>query len=672
MALDIISTILKNSNYKLTQFDSDKIKALEKRIIEKNTKYFVTCLIRKKEIRLTPEEIVRQLYLDKLITEYGYDQEQFDVQSEVTMGSSGKRADIVIYEKERPSQAYIIVELKSPANPTAKEGKKQLESYCKFSGASIGVWTDGHEAEYYFKQENPKTKTTYLEKLSYLPRADQTLSEVLNVRYTIKQLMQNDKLKDRTLKDIILEFEDIVLANSGVDSFEEIFKLLFTKLYDEFSSGADADNIEALIQNDINLDDIKDKKFRQLEFRNTGTETEAFKRISDLFASAQNEWNGIFEPGTKFKLSHNHLKTCVSYLQDIKLFNSNLEVVDDAFEYLVNKEQKGEKGQYFTPRYVIDMCVRMLNPKENETMIDTAAGSCGFPMHTTMYVWGKINPNKPNLFTNSSRSKKETDYVKNKIFAIDFDERSVRIGRTLNIIAGDGHSNVLKLNTLDYTRWEESTRDRAWLGIYNEGYTRLEELRQKEGSNKTFRFDLLMANPPFAGDITDDVIISTHDIAKKPDGKKVSKIGRDILFIERNLEFLKPGGRMAIVLPQGRFNNSSDKNIRNFIAEHCRILAVVGLHGNVFKPHTGTKTSVLFVQKWDAKLCPKKDDYPIFFATMQEPSKDTSGDKIYEPFNDKHGHPIVKHDLFNHDGLTKDGIAEAFIEFAKKENLSFF
>lgn len=135
---------------------------------------------------------------------------------------------------------------------------------------------------------------------------------------------------------------------------------------------------------------------------------------------------------------------------------------------------------------------------------------------------------------------------------------------------------------------------------------------------------------------------------------------------------------MAIVLPQGRFNNSSDKNIREYLAAHCRILAVVGLHGNVFKPHTSTKTSVLFVQKWHEKLCPQLDDYPIFFATMQEPSKDNSGDKIYvaqadgEPLLDAHEHLIVKHDLFNHEGLTQDGIAEAFIEFAKKEKFSFF
>ena len=118
-----------------------------------------------------------------------------------------------------------------------------------------------------------------------------------------------------------------------------------------------------------------------------------------------------------------------------------------------------------------------------------------------------------------------------------------------------------------------------------------------------------MANPPFAGDIKESRIISRYDLGKKPNGKWQNKLGRDILFIERNLDFLKPGGRMAIVLPQGRFNNSSDKQIRDHIAEKCRILAVVGLYGNTFKPHTGTKTSVLFVQKWNddpklGALCP--------------------------------------------------------------------
>lgn len=106
-----------------------------------------------------------------------------------------------------------------------------------------------------------------------------------------------------------------------------------------------------------------------------------------------------------------------------------------------------------------------------------------------------------------------------------------------------------------------------------------------------------MANPPFAGDIKESRILHQYELGFKTNGKAQTKVGRDILFIERNLDFIKPGGRMAIVLPQGRFNNTSDQRIRKFIAQHGRILAVVGLHGNSFKPHTGTKTSVLFVQK---------------------------------------------------------------------------
>lgn len=676
--------ILKGSDYSLDLFNDIDIKELEDSIIERVNKKetkdaYVKCIIRDNEIKLTPEEIVRQLYTKKLINEYGYKKEQISFEVVVKMGrSENKRADIIIYEDKTKLKPFIVVEVKQPKE---QSGKEQLSGYCKTLGASIAVLCNGYDIEeFYLNKENPKNKTYHLEKLSYLPKSTQTLTDVLNVPYTLKNLILNDELQTKTLKKIILGFEDVVLANAGVDSFEEIFKFIFTKLYDEFLSRDDADAISTLINHTkIDIKDIDDTNFRQLEFRNTGTETEVSKRIASLFEKAKKEWSGIFEESENIKLMPSDIKICVSYLQDVKLFNSNLEVVDDAFEYLVNKQQKGDKGQYFTPRYVIDMCVKMLNPKESETMIDTAAGSCGFPMHTIFHVWKQLNPNSSNLFTTKTRSQRELNYVKEKVFAIDFDIKSVRVGRTLNLIAGDGHTNVLHLNTLDYNSWNQTTQDKAWLKSYNEGFNRLEELAVEKDDYSHFNFDILMANPPFAGDISKDTILSCYpNTSSKPNGKLQSKVGRDILFIERNLNCIKPGGRMAIVLPQGRFNNSSDKHIRDFLAEHCRILAVVGLHGNTFKPHTGTKTSVIFVQKWDEKLCPKKDDYNIFFATQQEPAKDNSGDKIYVKEDDgtlqrdAHGHIFVKHDLYNHEGLTQDGIAEAFIEFAKKEKLSFF
>ncbi|MFR5047727.1 MAG: N-6 DNA methylase [Faecalispora sporosphaeroides] len=379
-------------------------------------------------------------------------------------------------------------------------------------------------------------------------------------------------------------------------------------------------------------------KTAYLRFRNNGcTDYELKQKISELFEDAKRRWDGVFSLDSKIMLSPSHLSVCVASLQNVKLFNSNLDVVDDAFEYLMSKSSKGEKGQYFTPRYVIDMCVKMMNPKESEYVIDTAAGSAGFTVHSIFHVWREIRRRKGlpagDNFTAEERSNDEINYVQTKVFAIDFDEKAVRVARTLNLIAGDGQTNVLHLNTLDYSRWDEVTKQEIWNDTYNQGFKKLKALRPHGAKDfKEFSFDLLMANPPFAGDIKENQIISRYELGKNAAGKWQTKVGRDILFIERNLNFLKPGGRMAIVLPQGRFNNSSDKIIRDFIAERCRILAVVGLHGNTFKPHTGTKTSVLFVQKWDDELCPKVDDYNIFFATMQEPGKDNSGVKLLKKF----------------------------------------
>lgn len=657
-----LNDIFKNTSYDDTLFSEEAIAAVESAVFMKPVKGvetpYIKCLVREKEIKLTPEEAVRQLYMYKLIHEYGYSTNRIQLETPIHFGREVKRADITIMDKDRPTVPYIIVELKKPK---LTNGKEQLKSYCNATGAPIGVWTNGEQVSCYNRKD-----PNFFEMISDIPKATQKLSDILSERYTYDDLRTRDKIskEKRSLRNLIKEMEDEVLASAGVDSFEEIFKLIFGKLYDELICAND--------------------KTAYLQFRNSGdTDFELKEKIQGLFDDAKKKWEGVFPEESKILLSPSHLAVCVSTLQDIKLFNNNLDVVDDAFEYLMSKAQKGEKGQYFTPRYVIDMCVKMMNPTINDKIIDTACGSSGFTVHSIFKVWKEIRLSKGlepgEDFTASERTTDERDFVRDNVFAIDFDEKTVRVARTLNLIAGDGQTNVLHLNTLDYSRWSEVTKQEDWNDTYNEGFKKLKKLQSK-GSNdfSKFNFDLVMANPPFAGDIKEQTILSHYELAKNEKGKWQKKVGRDILFIERNLNFLKPGGRMAVILPQGRFNNASDKYIRDFIAERCRILAVVGLHGNVFKPHTGTKTSVLFVQKWDDKLCPKKEDYPIFFATMQKPSKDNSGNKIYvkdehgEIKLDSHSHFIVNHDLYNHDNMTQDGIAEAFIEFAKKEGLSFF
>ncbi len=679
----IINELLSNSKSQLSLdvFSAKNKAAVEAALTEKNGKYYLKCRVRGKEVIAKPEEIIRQLWLHRLEHDFKYPVSRLSVEYPITFGrDSSKRADIVVFDFDRPTVPYTIVEVKQP---TEKGGKDQLKSYCHATGAPLALWSDGLR-EVVWHRKNPN----YFVIIPELPTAQQTIEDIAGQPWTIETLVEKEKqrehegLKARSLRQLIEDLEDEVLANAGVDVFEEVFKLIFTKLYDELACHRK----------------WKGQKF--LRFRNNNTAAQLKTAIQALFDEAKEKWAGVFPTDDKIKLTPDHLQVCIGSLEEWKLFNSNLDVVDDAFEYLVNKSSKGEKGQYFTPRWVIDMCVKMLNPQEEETLVDTACGSAGFPVHSIFHVWKAIledeGLSQSHLFTMDEKPARCTEYAREKVFAIDFDEKSVRVARCLNLIAGDGETNVLHLNALDWKRWEDVTGDEdgknagdvVWRETYAAGWKKFKKLRTEKKQNRTFQFDVLMANPPFAGDIKQTDMLAPYDLAHKVNkdgslGRLESAVGRDLLFIERNLDFLKPGGRMAVVLPQGRFNNSSDQRVREFIAERCRILAVVGLHPNSFKPHTGTKTSVLFVQKWnnDPKagvLCKKVDDYNIFFATQRKESKDTSGEKIIarasdgKLLRDAHGHWVIQHDLFSHDGLTDEGIAEAFGEFGKKEKLSFF
>ncbi len=622
-----VDDILRGSAHTLAVFKSGAVDALE--IYLKRGKPYLHCFVTGQERPAKPEEIIRQLYAKMLMEVYGYPAERIFLEKPVQFGSAvhEKAADIFVCDKDDPNTAFIIVECKKPKRA---DGLEQLKSYCHAEGAPIGVWTNGGETIILHRRD-----PNFFQNLPEIPKATQTLSEVLAERWTLADLVEHNILvrEQTTLKKIILDMENLVLANAGVDAFEEVFKLIYAKLFDE-ANAAQGDG----------------KKSRFLLFRVGGaTPHELKEKMSGLFEDAKRKWPGVFVEGDHIDLSPEHLVTCVSALENVKLFNSNLQVIDEAFEYLSVEVGKGKKGQYFTPRHDIDMCVLMLNPNLEEYLIDTAGGSCGFTVHSIFHVWG-------NEFTAQGPSKWQAEYAAEKVFAIDFDPRSIKIAKALNLIAGDGRTNVYRANTLDPRNWSDDIK----VGL-RDRLARLsdrERARWNQENYRYFDFDVLMTNPPFAGDIKDSRILHQFDLAKKAKGKWQSKVGRDILFIERNLEFLRPGGRMAIVLPQGRLNNTGDKDIRDFIAERARILSVVGLHGNTFKPHTGTKTSIVFVQKWNedrkaGPLCPRLDDYPIFFAVSQNGGKDNSGEYVFladdkgRRLYDLHGHPMVDHDLFN-------------------------
>jgi len=636
---EIIDKVFKDSEtaYSLKEFRDFDIENILKITEEEKDRFYIKDLKSGKNRFVfdeskqngKPEEIIRQLWLYKLNKFYGYPFDIIDTEKSVHFGSKEfARADIVVYKNDKITP-YIIIEVKKP---NFEKGIDQLKSYLNAEGCEIGVWSNGEIKTILYRNYPNNFEDT----LSEIPSANKTIDDLLSEKKTLADL---DPKTD--LKEIIKIIEELVLANAGVDVFTEVFKLIYAKLFDE---------IEAQKRED-----------REILFRKYKDPNKTFSAINNLFRLAVQKWPGTFFEQDNIRLSPEHLAIVIGEMEKTKLFGSDLMVIDEAFEYLIPEVAKGKKGQYFTPRHAIVMAVKMLNPKKDEYIIDPACGSGGFLIACMNYV-------KEN-YLKSEEEKQE--YAREYLYGIDFADETAKVSRALMLIAGDGRSHLFKLNSLDSREWQGEDTDK--LHARHQLLQRLEKFKdyaQEEENKKNFRhfgFDVLITNPPFAGEIKDQGLLRQYEFGRKK-GKLVNKIERHILFIERVLDMVKPDGRIAIVLPQGVLNNTNMEYVREYLFDKARILAVVGLRGNTFKPHTGTKTSVLFLQRWedDNKI---QKDYPIFMAVSKKAGKDNSGDYVYKKdangnyAHDSRGRKVLDHDL--------DKIAEAFIEFAKKEKFSF-
>jgi type I restriction enzyme M protein len=236
--------------------------------------------------------------------------------------------------------------------------------------------------------------------------------------------------------------------------------------------------------------------------------------------------------------------------------------------------------------------------------MDAACGSGGFLLHAMDWCYPATD--------SKARELRNFKYASKYLWGIDFETSAARTSRALMLIAGDGHTNIFgpDVDSLDPKTWYETASGQTLMLELRKAKLTANKIPENEALKDDelawdyfdeLRFDVILANPPFAGEKTDRKMLARYELAKpalKRAQDKTPKEERDVLFIERILKMLKPGGRAAIVLPQGKFNNSSLGFIREWILKKARLLAVVGLHPNTFKPHTGTKTSVLFMQKY--------------------------------------------------------------------------
>lgn len=649
---ELLNVIFHNQKHGLRFFEKNERAKLKLR--EQEEKIEIWCFKREKWLRAKPEEVVRQLFLVWIQDTLGYPLSQIKVEWGIQMGEDAEkeRADIAVFTDETCTEPYIVFELKKPKS---SEGLEQLRSYLRWTGCFFGGWSNGDDHSFQLREEDSQTrKAPYKYRdIGRLPKKGEDLDDIL------KPLTFGELKPIQNMRELIERLEHDALANAGVNAFDELFKLFFAKLHDEFRP--------------------RRKPTDPVEFRvPVGTAQQVYARFNKLFQEAKQRphWNEIFDSGEVLKINGDALKLCAAALEPFSLAHTDLDAVDAAFEYLINPEQKGQKGQYFTPRPVIKMAVKMLNPEDGEKVIDPSCGSAGFLIHTIRHVQEKYEWSQDQVYR----------YANEYLYAVDFDDRLKKVAKTMMIIAGDGKANVFGVNTLDIRQWQNSPAA-VKIGEFGKNV--------RDGD-----FDVVLTNPPFAGKVTgksqlvafdlyelaltgalqddedDESEEETQDESKKSSKKSVSGMKRDILFVERCLDMLKPGGRMAIVLPQGNLNNLGTRGLRDYISKRARLLAVVGMPYNTFKPFTNTKTSVLFVQKWGGIAGEPFDTYDVFMAVSQQSGKDNGGKYIYRTdedgnFIDESGVPItesgrppaVEHDLFE--------IADAFISWGKKQGFKF-
>lgn len=426
--------------------------------------------------------------------------------------------------------------------------------------------------------------------------------------------------REGSLESMFLRLEELVLANSGEDEFEEVFKLLIAKLWAERSGNA-------------------------ARFRVESDETQTFGSVVTLLREAEHAWPGIVEADSRPALTPEHLQVCVEALARHTIGDSGLEVLDGFFEFMVSRVAKGSKGQYFTPRYVVELCVRMLEPLATDSVLDPACGSGGFLFHALNFVRDH----------EGISGKGMQQYCESKLWGFDIDARAVRVAKALMVLAGDGKSNVVRLNSL-------LTPDMGSL-FPPQGQDALNVLTVEDVTRARLRhhkgFDVILTNPPFAGEVLERHILDGYRVSR---GK--SRIERDVLFLERCVDLLRPGGRMAMVLPHNKFASAEFGDVREWLMKKCRILGVVGLGRHTFLPHTHQKASILFVQKRSAGRIVERDE-GIFFALSERDGKNSKGQIL---LREGDGINTSMWNTIDHDF---DEIVGEFKSFRNRESIEF-
>ena len=531
---------------------------------------------------------VRQNIERRLVLELGYKPEQIAVEFPIKIGSRRVRVDLVVFPEgaaHEQDNAKIIIECKrdSVQPKNQKDGVEQLKSYMSSCpNAEWGMWTNGRYKAVYRRVFT--AGGIEWEEPNDIPSKDGDAAEV--------DRPERKQLKQATDDNLLFTFKichNHIYVTDGLQkqpAFFELLKVIFCKIFDERNVPKPLEFYAT----------AKEKT------SNDGRLTVA-NRIGKIFKSVKAQYPTIFDKNDEIKLQPRSLAYIVGELQRYSLLKTNIDVKGKAYEELVGANLRGDRGEFFTPRNVQAMAIRMLDIKEGEKVLDPACGTGGFLVIAMNEMADRLKTamgqeaDSDETFQILLREKIK-ELAQECFYGIDINPDLVKATKMNMVMNNDGSGNIMRQDALLHPhQWEDSFRKDFAKALQIDP-------KQIRGPEDIGLFDVIATNPPFGSKlpIKDQETLSQYKLGHvwrdkgnglEPTGELQGSQPPEILFIERCWQFLKPGGRLAIVLPDGILGNPKLDYVRHWILTYCRVVASVDMHPDTFQPRNGTQTSVL-------------------------------------------------------------------------------
>jgi len=619
-----------------------EVKDREEIVLEDNQ---LICVLTGEIKKVKAQESNLQSVIIMLNEEYGFDLNDMERDFKIeyidpdTNKSKKQKVELVVFEKGKQHDQENIIRICIVQDDKVKETDKKKGLAATLENAmgavescEFGLWANGSSYHFLQKEDDALGYDYEFIDLSDFPGEGETLDDLDRADRSSSRKPAND-----SLIKVFKRSHDYIYGNEGrkKDAFWQLLNLIFCKLYDEKRRFICAENGES----------YRRKFWVGVKEQNTEEGRKAVaNRIKGLFEELKTDsvFSEVFDGNEAIGLTDKGLAFIAGELAKYSFLDASVDVKGMAYETIVSNTLKQEAGQFFTPRNIVKAMVEMLNPSESDRVLDPACGSGGFLVMVLDHVRKQIaqelypdleGPLLAEKFNSFEVNERVKQYAERSIFGFDFDPDLKKAARMNMVMAGDGHANIFHVNSLAYPNWEHPEEIEKINTSINESLKVMKDIENAYDTDAREKFDMIFTNPPFGAKVKVD-----KETVYRPDGTLNYQLGAysdapEVLFIEACYNFLKPGGKMAIVLPDGILGNPNTLPVREWILDKYKILASVDLAVEAFLPQVGVQASLLFLQKKtevERQLAQDStEDYDVFMAIAEKLGKDRRGNPIY-------------------------------------------